>query len=83
VSPLAEVGLRLAPIVAVLAGGRWLLRAIFKGDRVCWSCKGSGKNWWSDEKRSGPCWFCGGQPRSMTRGARMIRRMFRGDRWGK
>ena len=70
-------------ILAAYAFGRWLLRAIFKGDRVCWSCKGSGKNWWSDEKRSGPCWFCGGQPRSMTLGARMVRRMFRGDRWGK
>ena len=79
----------MSPLTAVIVvavsvvSGRWLLRAIFKGDRVCWSCKGSGKNWWSDEKRSGPCWICGGQPRSMTRGARMIRRLFRRDRWGK
>ena len=43
-NPLVDLGLRLAPIVAVLAGGRWLLRAVFKRDRVCWSCKGSGKN---------------------------------------
>jgi len=76
----------LLGIAAALGGLRWLARAIFKPKRTCRWCKGSGRNWWSDEERSGDCWFCHGTPRRMTWGARLVRGEvgpFRGDRWGK
>ena len=70
-------------IVALAGGVRWLWRAIVKPKRKCRWCKGSGNNWWSDQDRTGDCWFCHGRPRSMTFGARLIRGQVRPKRWGK
>ena len=51
-------------IVGWLALVRWYLP-----DRPCWWCKGTGKRWGSNRKRSGPCFFCkgSGKRKSKTR----------------
>ena len=73
----------LGAVVGGLYFLRWLARSTVLPDPVCWSCKGTGKNWWSNSERSGPCWFCRGRKPRPTLGARMIRRIFRRDQWGK
>jgi hypothetical protein len=75
--------LELAGAVAGLSFAWWLARAIFIPERPCRWCHGSGRNWWSNGERRGPCLFCGGEPWRMTRGARAVRRVFRGDQWGR
>ena len=75
--------LELAGFVAGLCFVWWLLKAIFVPERRCWSCKGTGKNWWSSEDRKGNCWLCHGQPWRMTFGARLIRGQVRSKRWGR
>ena len=82
-NPLAEVGLRLAAIVAALAGGRWLLRAICVPNRLCRACKGSGNNPMSGDGLQGDCWFCGGKRKQMRWSARVVRGQIRGKRWGR
>lgn len=46
-------------IIVILLGVRWVVRK-YLPDRPCWWCKGTGKRWGSNRKRSGPCFFCGG-----------------------
>jgi hypothetical protein len=38
-------------------------------NRPCWWCKGKGRNFGSNRRRWGRCWFCHGRPRR-RRGAR-------------
>jgi len=76
--------LKLAPFVAALSFGWWIVKAIVVPERPCWGCHGTGKNRWSNEKRRGPCLVCGGEnPWRMTFGARLVRgriRLYRGRR---
>ena len=53
-----------AVAVAVLAGlyVAWRVSLRLHPYRPCWWCKGSGKNWWSNKRRWGTCWFCHGRP---------------------
>jgi hypothetical protein len=72
----------LGAVVGGLYFLRWLARSTFLPDPACRWCKGTGKNWWSTRERSGKCWFCRGRKPQMTFGARLVRRQFRGKRWG-
>ena len=77
-TPLLELG---GAVVAV-GGLTYLVRAAVIPYRTCGWCRGSGKNPFSGKNRTGLCWFCHGKPRRMTRGARMVRGLKKGDKDG-
>lgn len=77
---------KLAGIVSGLGLGWFIVRATVLPRKSCRWCGGTGRNPWSNSERSGPCWFCHGEPWRLTWGARLVRgqvRMFRIGRWGK
>ena len=81
---LTARGVEILLGVGAAWSGLWVLKAFVTPDRPCRWCGGKGTNWWSNGERRGRCWFCHGDDSwRPTRGARLIRRLFRGDRWGK
>ncbi len=67
---------QLAGVIAgavALLGVWYFLRAVFVPHAVCRWCHGTGNNPFSTASRQGDCWLCHGQPRRMTRGARLVR----------
>lgn len=55
------MNLAVGIIIAVLIGAGLLgLRRLWLPDVSCWWCKGTGKRWGSNRKRSGKCFFCKG-----------------------
>jgi hypothetical protein len=46
-------------LVLIIVGWRLLVRW-YLPNPSCWWCKGTGKRWGSNRKRSGPCFFCKG-----------------------
>ena len=78
----------MTPLV-VLVGGvlvvgvvAYLVRAAVVPYRTCGWCNGTGQNPFSGKNRKGNCWACHGKPRRMTRGARMVRGLKKGDKDG-
>ena len=64
----------LAIIIATaIAFGWWRLSLLLWPNRPCWWCKGTGRNFGSNRKRWGTCWFCKNKPRK-RRGAKGERR---------
>ena len=57
---MTATGILTLILIAVALYGARRLSVWFFPDAPCRWCKGSGKRWGSDRKRSGPCFFCGG-----------------------
>ncbi len=76
----------LAGVAAGAGFGWFIVRATVLPRKSCRRCGGTGRNPWGNSDRSGPCWFCHGEPWRVTGGARLVRgqtRFFRSSRWGR
>ena len=54
-----NVAVAIIIIVLIIVGWRMLVVA-YLPNPSCWWCKGTGRRWGSNRKRSGRCFFCKG-----------------------